>query len=162
MNEISLVDPKLSLIDAIYQRRSVRGFLDKKIPDAVLHRIFEIAQHTPSNCNVQPWRVLVATGALRDKLRDAMVEKVKAGVPENPDYPYRGDFVGSYRKLQVACAVELYGHIGVDRPRCSEGLDRDTLRPVPDVPPHAELVAEEGQLPASLCAELLDGRIEVF
>lgn len=108
-------DPSTFLVDAVYQRRSVRGYLDKKIPDPVLNRIFEIAQHTPSNCNVQPWRVLVAHGELRDKLRAAMVENVKSGVEPNPDYEYRGDFVGNYRKLQVACAVELYNHMGVDR-----------------------------------------------
>jgi hypothetical protein len=33
MNVAPLVDdPQTSLIDAIYQRRSVRGFLDKKFP----------------------------------------------------------------------------------------------------------------------------------
>ncbi len=114
-NESTVQDPNTSLIDAVYRRRSVRGYLDKKIPDTVLNRIFEIAQQTPSNCNVQPWRVLVAHGELRDKLRDAMVENVKAGVQQNSDYDYRGDFVGHYRKLQVACAVELYNHMGVER-----------------------------------------------
>jgi hypothetical protein len=59
--------------------------------------------------------VLVASGELRDKLRDAMVANVKAGVEQNSDYHYRGDFVGPYRKLQVACAVELYNHMGVGR-----------------------------------------------
>ena len=108
-------DPTVSLVDAVYKRRSVRGYLDKAIPDDTLQRIFEIAQQTPSNCNVQPWRVFVAHGELRNKLRNAMVDKVKAGEQQNSDYEYRGDFVGRYRKLQVACAVELYNHMGVDR-----------------------------------------------
>jgi len=115
MTELASADPTTSVIDAIYQRRSVRGYLDKQIPGAVLRRIFSIAQQTPSNCNVQPWRVFVAHGALRDKLRNAMVENVKAGVKQNSDYEYRGDFVGHYRKLQVACAVELYNHMGIGR-----------------------------------------------
>ena len=108
-------DPTMSVIDAMYARRSVRGYLDKKIPADTLNRILTIAQQTPSNCNVQPWRLLIAHGKLRDQLRDAMVAKVKAGEQQNPDYEYRGDFVGHYRKLQVACAVELYNHMGVAR-----------------------------------------------
>lgn len=109
------LDPNMPLIEAIYQRRSVRGYLDKKIPEDTLNRIFDIAQQTPSNCNVQPWRVLVAHGELRDTLRAAMVDKVKAGVKQNSDYEYRGDFVGHYRKLQVECAVELYNNMGIAR-----------------------------------------------
>ena len=47
--ESLIADPDMSLIDAINQRRSVRGFLDKEIPQEVLNRIFEIAQKSPSN-----------------------------------------------------------------------------------------------------------------
>ena len=112
---MSVVDPEMSLIDAIYQRRSVRGYLDKEIPETVLKRIFTIAQQTPSNCNVQPWRVYVATGQLKDKLREAMVNNIKNGVEQNSDYHYRGDFVDQYRTRQVACAVELYRNMGIER-----------------------------------------------
>ena len=34
-------DPGLNLIDAIYKRRSVRGYLDREVPREVLDRIFE-------------------------------------------------------------------------------------------------------------------------
>ena len=108
-------DPELNLIDAIYARRSVRGYLDREVPRKVLHRIFEIAQQSPSNCNVQPWKVYVATGALKDRLRDQMVANTASGVPPNPDYEYRGDFVDEYRKRQVECAVALYSNMGVER-----------------------------------------------
>ncbi|HBX99483.1 MAG TPA: oxidoreductase, partial [Gammaproteobacteria bacterium] len=42
----------MSLVEAVSTRRSVRGFLDKEVPQEVLDRIFEIAQQAPSNCNV--------------------------------------------------------------------------------------------------------------
>ncbi len=108
-------DPDMRLIDAIYQRRSVRGYLNKEVPQATLNRIFEIANQAPSNCNVQPWKVYVASGGLKDRLRQAMVEKTAAGVTPNPDYPYRGDFEGEYRKRQVECAVALYSNMGIER-----------------------------------------------
>ena len=44
----------VSLADALRRRRSVRGFLDKPVPEAVLKEVFELAQLAPSNCNIQP------------------------------------------------------------------------------------------------------------
>ena len=120
-------DPELKLIDAIYARRSVRGYLNREVPREVLDRIFEIAQQSPSNCNVQPWKVYVATGALKDRLRDQMVANTASGVPPNPDYEYRGDFVDEYRKRQVECAVALYSNMGIERGD-KEGRMRAVLR----------------------------------
>lgn len=107
--------PDMNLVDAIYQRRSVRGYLDKELPQETLNRIFEIAQQAPSNCNVQPWKVYVASGELKDRLCKQMVENTAGGVTPNPDYPYRGDFEGEYRKRQVECAVALYSSMDIGR-----------------------------------------------
>lgn len=115
MSHDTAASPDMSLIEAIYARRSVRGFLDKEIPQDTLNRIFEIAQKAPSNCNVQPWKVYVATGALKDRLRQEMVERTAGGVTPNPDYEYRGDFENEYRKRQVDCAVALYNEMGIGR-----------------------------------------------
>jgi len=125
--EMKVADPDIGLIDAIYQRRSVRGYLDKEVPQATLDRIFDIANQAPSNCNVQPWKVYVASGPLKDRLRKTMVEKTAAGVTPNPDYPYRGDFEGEYRKRQVDCAVALYSNMGIERGD-KEGRMRAVLR----------------------------------
>jgi nitroreductase len=105
-----------SLADALRSRRSVRGFLDKPVPEETLQQIFELAQLAPSNCNIQPWKVFVASGDVRDELRRRMVEKVTAGVPMEPDFePNAGKFSGVYRQRQVDCAVELYNNMGIDR-----------------------------------------------
>ena len=57
----------MSLEDAITTRRSVRGFLDKPVPEETIKNVFELAQLAPSNCNIQPWRVYVASGEADDK-----------------------------------------------------------------------------------------------
>lgn len=125
--ETQLTDPDMSLIDAIYGRRSVRGFLDKPVPQATLERIFEIAQQTPSNCNVQPWKVYVASGELKDRLKQQMYDNTAQGVTPNPDYEYRGDFKDEYRTRQVECAVALYTEMGIER-HDKEGRMRAVLR----------------------------------
>ena len=126
-SEAAANDPSMSLVDAVYERRSVRGFLDKEIPQDVLNRIFEIAQKAPSNCNVQPWKVYVASGELKDKLKQKMVENVTSGVDANPDFPYRSTFENEYRKRQVDCAVALYSSMDIGRDD-KEGRMRASLR----------------------------------
>ena len=126
-SEAAANDPSMSLVDAVYERRSVRGFLDKEIPQDVLNRIFEIAQKAPSNCNVQPWKVYVASGELKDKLKQKMVENVTSGVDANPDYPYRSTFENEYRKRQIDCAVALYSSMDIGR-EDKEGRMRASLR----------------------------------
>lgn len=126
-SEAETNEPSMSLVDAVYERRSVRGFLDKEIPQDVLNRIFEIAQRAPSNCNVQPWKVYVASGELKDKLKQKMVENVTSGVDANPDYPYRSTFENEYRKRQIDCAVALYSSMDIGR-EDKEGRMRASLR----------------------------------
>ena len=123
----AVIDPDMGLIDSIYARHSVRGYLEKEVPQDVMNRIFEIAQQSPSNCNVQPWKVFVASGALKDRLRRQMVEATSGGVTPNPDYPYRGDFSDEYRTRQVECAVALYSKMGIGRGD-KEGRMRAVLR----------------------------------
>ena len=117
----------MSLADALKQRRSVRGFLDKPVPQDVLESVFSLAQHAPSNCNIQPWQVWVASGQVRDALRERMGDKVSRGVPFAPDYESLPRFDGVYRQRQVDCAMELYGSMGIAR-EDREGRQRAELR----------------------------------
>ncbi|MDP2140719.1 MAG: nitroreductase [Gammaproteobacteria bacterium] len=117
----------MSLVDAIYTRRSVRGYLSKEVPAELLARIFEIAQKAPSNCNVQPWKAYVASGDLKKRLSAQMVDNIRSGVTPNPDYDYRADFEADYRRRQIDCAVALYSCMGIERGD-KEGRQRAALR----------------------------------
>lgn len=105
----------MSLEEAIRERRSVRGFLERPVDPETLRHVFSLAQRAPSNCNIQPWRVLVASGSARDRLRAGLMEKVSKGTPPNPDYDYPGKFDQPYRQYQVDCAVALYNEMGIER-----------------------------------------------
>lgn len=105
----------MSLKDAIEGRYSVRGFKPEPVPQETLDAVFSLAQQAPSNCNIQPWKVFVASGEVRDELRRRMVENVKAGKPIQPDYEHLPRFDGIYRNRQVECAVELYNSMGIAR-----------------------------------------------
>lgn len=96
-------------------RRSVRGFLDKPVPPEILTEVFELAQLSPSNCNAQPWRVFVASGAARDRLSKALVNAAMSGTPPNPDFNWANKFLGHYRERQIDCAVQLYTEMDIGR-----------------------------------------------
>jgi nitroreductase len=100
---------------AVLTRRSVRGFLPDPVPLPLLERIFALAQSTPSNCNVQPWRAYVASGAVRDRIQAALARAVVEGVPGNPDFERGAKFAGVYRELQVECAMALYEEMNISR-----------------------------------------------
>jgi len=117
----------MSLAEALRQRRSVRGYRPDPVPQAVLDEVFGLAQLAPSNCNIQPWKVFVASGAMRDELRSRMVEHVTQGDPVQPDFEHLPNFEGVYRKRQVDCAVELYNNMGIARDD-REGRARASLR----------------------------------
>jgi nitroreductase len=102
------------LDQTIRERRSVRGFLPTPVPRHVLEEVLTIAQHAPSNCNVQPWRVYIASGEVTDKLRSALVQTATSGESSVMVTPI-DDFYGTYRDKQIACAVELYGKMGIER-----------------------------------------------
>ena len=115
-----------ALDEVIRERRAVRGFLDKPVPRELLVEVLELAQRAPSNCNVQPWRVYVASGEVCQSLRKALVAAVRSGEPQVMEHPI-DDFFDGYRDKQIACAVELYQHMGVTR-HDREGRFRASLR----------------------------------
>lgn len=98
----------------IVERRLVRGFLPKPVPRDVLQEVLALAQRAPSNCNVQPWRVYLASGEPLGRLRAALVAAASAGKSHAMSGTVDA-FFGTYREKQVACAVELYGKMGIAR-----------------------------------------------
>ncbi len=112
---------------AIRTRRSVRGFTSLQVTAEKIQHVFELAQRSPSNCNIQPWRAYVASGAARDRLRTALIEQVMLGTPPDPDFDYPDRFEDPFRKHQIACAVSLYSEMGIGRDDKS-GRNRAALR----------------------------------
>lgn len=101
--------------DIIRGRRSVRGFLaDRPVPRDVLCEVLELAQQAPSNCNVQPWRLFIASAAARDRLRTALLQAMSGGELPDAEDPL-DTFPGDYRRLQIECAVALYREMGIAR-----------------------------------------------
>ena len=52
----------MDVYEAVTSRRAVRGFLDRPVPDRVLHASCPRRPWSPSGSNLQPWRIYVVTG----------------------------------------------------------------------------------------------------
>ena len=58
----------MTVEEAVAGRRSIRAFLPKPVPRELIERVLTIAGRAPSGTNVQPWRVWVLQGAVRDEI----------------------------------------------------------------------------------------------
>ncbi len=101
--------------DVVARRRSIRGFLPKPVPEPVLKKVFSLAQRAPSNCNVQPWRVVVASGESCREISRKLQAAVTSGSPPTTDYKRVEKFEGVMRQRQIDTAVQLYGNMGIAR-----------------------------------------------
>ncbi|MFV8311414.1 nitroreductase [Mycobacteroides chelonae] len=93
----------------VRDRSSIRDFLSTPVPRDVLLAALETAQHAPSNSNIQPWRVVIAEGAIRERLSESLVACVRSnglGRMELPD---------EYNARRFAVGVQVYGALGVQR-----------------------------------------------
>ena len=103
----------ISLADAIRNRHSVRGFLPDPVPQALMNKVFELAQWSPSGTNIQPWQVYVASGGTRDALRAEFIHRATTRHTAKPDYPDRGKLGELWRQRRRDCAAALYSAMDV-------------------------------------------------
>lgn len=100
--------------EAVTARRSIRGFKPEPVPTELLEHIFTLANAAPSNCNTQPWKTVVASGASRDRIRARILEAIGKG-ELSLDFPFDGKYDGVYKERQYDAAFRLYGAMGVAR-----------------------------------------------
>lgn len=105
----------MSVSDVLAKRYSVRAFRDTPVPQAVLEEIFTLARQAPSNCNVQPCRAYVVSGASKDQLKGELLAAVLSGKPANPDFEWDVKYQEAHRERQFGSANALYGAMGIER-----------------------------------------------
>lgn len=103
-------------VEKLLQNRiSIRAYLDKSIPEDTLKNIFENAQLSPSNCNVQPWQICVVSGETLETLKAQFMQTLMSGSKPNPDFNWLPKYEGIHRERQFGSANALYSSINVGR-----------------------------------------------
>ncbi len=123
----------MDVLTALKERRSTRQFKPDPVPPELLAQCLDEARWAPSWSNTQPYRVAVATGALRDRLsaelgalydegmalqRSGPVRKLlalaKGRVPKG-DYHVPREYPADLQPARRASGFGLYGVLGIAR-----------------------------------------------
>lgn len=123
-----------SLTSLLYTRRSVRDFQSTPIPESLLDEIIADANQAPSWSNTQPYRLAIASGAVRDRLaaslthhfdrasaaqRGGWLEKLrllatKGGMPDG-DFAVNFEYPQSLQAQRRATGHGLYQLLNIGR-----------------------------------------------
>ena len=105
----------MSLKQLLNNRASVRAYTDEPIEQDQLEQLFSVAQHSISNCNVQPWQSYVVSGQMKDRLKKALVSEVLSGKPPQPEFDWLPKYQGKHRERQFGSANALYSAMDIER-----------------------------------------------
>ena len=101
--------------DVVRGRRSIRGYLKKPVPQALIREILELAMRAPTSLNTQPWNFFVVAGEVLDRIRAGNVERNLAGVPDSREFRMGPGYEGAHRERQIESAKQLFGAMGIAR-----------------------------------------------
>ena len=101
--------------DVVMGRRSIRGYLKKPVPKALIREVLELAIRAPTSLNTQPWNFHVVTGDVLDKIREGNVERNLAGIPHSREFRLGPDYAGVHRERQIGIAIQLFEAMGIER-----------------------------------------------
>jgi nitroreductase len=104
---------------AINSRRSIRAFLPTPVEREEIQQILEVASRAPSGTNIQPWKVYVLTGPIKDRVSQEILMAhndstlAQEHQPEYHYYPLQWDppYIDRRRKV----GWDLYGLLNLKR-----------------------------------------------
>ncbi len=116
----------MELIEAIGQRKSIRGYRPDPVARETIEQIIDAARQATSRENSQPWEVAVATGDVLDRIKKGNVEMLTSGAMPAPDVVMQ-PLHGVYRQRQIEVAVQIFQLMGIardDKEKRSEWMQR--------------------------------------
>jgi nitroreductase len=106
----------MDIIEAVKSRKSIRAYKPDPVPEEILEQVLELASHSPSSMNTQPWEFTVLTGEVLENVRRANVDMLNRGVPASPElvvttWPKES----IYRQRQVDLAKQIFHLMDIPR-----------------------------------------------
>lgn len=96
-------------------RRSVRDFSDREVPPDLVQAILDDARWSPSWSNTQPYKIAVASGALRERVRAGLLACYDAKAPPDGDFDNRLNYPDELQPRRRATGFGLYRILGIGR-----------------------------------------------
>ncbi|MGQ3177924.1 MAG: nitroreductase [Blastomonas fulva] len=104
-------------------RRSIRGYLPKPVPKALVEEVIAMAMRAPSSLNTQPWNFTIVSGAALDAIRKGNTERNLAGVPSSREFKASESYEGAHRERQIGVAKQLFAAMDIPRDDKAKRLD---------------------------------------
>lgn len=104
----------MDLIQAVQNRRSIRGYKTDPVPQKIMKDLLETSLRAPSAVNSQTCELTIITGEPLERIKKENVKKLAAGAPFSSDIPLEV-YDGIYRQRQVNLAVELFKLMDIQR-----------------------------------------------
>jgi nitroreductase len=109
------------LEQVIRERHSTRLFLPRPVPRLLVDEALALAGCAPSNSNIQPWHMVLASGPRRDRLVKVLLEEAHRRQPNIPPLPEE------FRHYRRELGAQVYGAMGITR-EDKAGHDAAVLR----------------------------------
>ena len=101
---------------AIRSRHSMRNFLDKPVPQALVRELLELAACAPSSTNVQPWKVYALCGADKAALSAAVMARFEQGETDGREVDcYPKEWQELWLSRRRAVGLGLYKLLGIGK-----------------------------------------------
>lgn len=102
--------------DTIRSRRSARAFKPDPVPRELMEEILELASRAPSGTNIQPWKVHVVTGDVRDRLvAEVMAHRENDPHDAKAEFPRTSKRKEPYTGRMRTLGKEMYGLLGIPK-----------------------------------------------
>ena len=108
-------NPDMTYDEVVMGRRSIRGYLDKPVPRAVIEEVLTLAMRSPTSMNTQPWHFHVITGEPLDRIRKGNTERILAGEPDSREFRTGKAFANEHRERQIEVAKQLFAEMQIAR-----------------------------------------------
>ncbi|MDM0070049.1 nitroreductase [Variovorax sp. J31P207] len=98
----------------VRSRRSVRAFKPQPLRRDIVEEILEDAAAAPSGANIQPWRVYVVSGEVKDALAETLVAASRAGTVPAPTH-FPEPLPDLFRARLLDFGARYYASLEIDR-----------------------------------------------
>ena len=116
MNALIKQQDRIGVLEELLNERySVRAFLPQEVARETIDRLLTTAQRTASWCNSQPWQVIIASGAAKERFRKEIYAAAISGAEEGHDFTPPREYLGLYLERRRESGFQLYNTLGIVR-----------------------------------------------
>ena len=102
--------------DVMRRRRSVRAFRPDPVPLALVRDLLETAARSPSGTNIQPWKVHVVAGEVRDRLaQEVLAHRDTSPTDDKAEFPRTDKRKEPYTARMRTLGKDMYARIGIPK-----------------------------------------------